>query len=86
VIETTGDNMPLNDRKIISIILEECKEVEQRCEGYREEIIDVISDIIEYERQHRVQGTNIQKKINDKCNAAARFLSEKRGIDVSAEE
>lgn len=78
--------MPLNDRKIISIILEECKEIEERCEGYREEIVAVISDIVEYERQHRVQGTNIQKKINDKCNAAARFLSEKRGIDVSAEE
>ncbi|WIM10721.1 MAG: hypothetical protein OJF58_001677 [Enhydrobacter sp.] len=86
MIGTTGDNMPLNDRKIISIILEECKGVEERCGGYREEIIDVISDIIEYERQHRVQGTNIQKKINDKCNAAARFLSENRGIDVSTEE
>lgn len=78
--------MPLNDRKIISIILEECRGIEERCEGYREEIIGVVSDIVEYERQHRVQGTNIQKKINDKCNAAARFLSEKRGRDVTAEE
>lgn len=78
--------MPLNDRKIISIILEECRGIEERCEGYREEIIEVISDIVEYERQHRVQGTNIQKKINDKCNAAARFLAEKRGHDVTAEE
>lgn len=74
--------MPLNDRKIISIILEQGAEVEERCEGYREEIVDVITDIIEYERQHRVQGTNIQKKINDKCNAAGRYLSEKRGDDV----
>lgn len=78
--------MPLNDRKIISIILEQCREIEERCEGYREEIVSVISDIVEYERQHRVQGTNIQKKINDKCNAAARFLAEKRGIDVATEE
>lgn len=78
--------MPLNDRKIISIILEQCREIEERCEGYREEIIGVITDIVDYERQHRVQGTNIQKKINDKCNAAARFLAEKRGIDLTAEE
>ena len=76
--------MPLNDRKIISIILEQCAEVEERCEGYREEIVDVISDIIVYERQHRVQGTNIQKKINDKCNAAGRYLSEKRDDEVGA--
>jgi hypothetical protein len=78
--------MPLNDRKIITIILEQCRGIEERCDGYREEIIDVISDIVDYERQHRVQMTNIQKKINDKCNAAARFLAEKRGHDVTAEE
>jgi hypothetical protein len=75
--------MPLNDRKIISIILEQSKQVEERCEGYREEIVDVISDILVYERQHRVQNTNIQQKISDKCNAAARFLCEKRGQDFS---
>jgi len=78
--------MPLNDKKIISIILEECRNIGERCEGYREEIIEVISDIVDYERQHRVQGTNIQKKINDKCNAAARFLSGKRGHDMTTED
>ena len=45
--------------------------------------MDVISDILEYERQHRVQNTNIQKKINDKCNAAARYLCDKRGQDIA---
>ena len=70
--------MPLNDRKIISIILEQCVGIEERCEGYREEIIEVISDILEYERGHRVSATNIQKKINEKCNAAARFLTTQR--------
>ena len=44
--------MPLNDRKIISILLEESAKVEDRCKGYREEIINVITDVIEYERQH----------------------------------
>jgi len=71
--------MPLNERKIISIILEECKNIEERCEGYREELVEVITDIITAERQHRVQGTNIQQKINDKCNAAGRFLAENSG-------
>ncbi len=77
--------MPLNDRKIISIILEQCKEIDEKCDGYREEIINVISDILEYERGHRVSATNIQKKINDKCNAAARFLAEQRSSGASAE-
>jgi hypothetical protein len=70
--------MPLNDKKIISIIMEQGAEVPERCEGYREEIIAVIADIISYEQSHRVEATNIQKKINDKCDAAARFLTEKR--------
>lgn len=74
--------MPLNDRKIITILLEECAGVDERCNGYRDELIEVISDILEYERGHRVSATNIQKKINDKCNAAARFLSEQRDKDT----
>lgn len=76
--------MPLNDRKIISILLEESAKVEDRCKGYRKEIVDVIAEVIEYERQHRVQGTNIQKKINDKCNAAGRYLAEQRTEDTDA--
>ena len=78
--------MPLNDRKIISIILDECVRIEERCDGYREELIELISEILEYERGHRVSATNIQKKINDKCNATARFLAMQRGKDSGAEE
>ncbi|MHB8160618.1 MAG: hypothetical protein ACYDGS_09085 [Thermoleophilia bacterium] len=70
--------MPLNQKKIASIIIEECKDIEQRCPGYEDEIIEVIGDILEYERQHNIQATNIQKKINEKCDAAARFLIEHR--------
>ena len=76
--------MPLNDRKIISMLLEQCAGVEERCEGYRDEIIDVVSDILEYERNHRVSATNIQKKINDKCSAAARFLANERSQNIGA--
>lgn len=71
--------MPLNERKIVSIIFEQCKKLEERCPGYREEIIETVSDILTEERQHRVQGTNIQQKINDKCNTAGRFLAQHRG-------
>lgn len=78
--------MPLNDKKIISIILQERNEIEERCDGYREEVLDVIAGILEYERGHRVSATNIQKKINDKCNAAARFLVSQRGQDAGPEE
>jgi len=78
--------MPLNDKKIISIILEECAGVEERCDGYREEIREVITDILKYERDHRLAATNIQQKINDKCSATARFLSGKLGHDTDTGE
>jgi hypothetical protein len=71
--------MPLNERKIISIILAQCADIEERCPGYREEIIEKVSEILDEERKHRVHGTNIQQKINDLCNTAGRFLAEKRG-------
>ena len=78
--------MPLKSRKIVSVILEQCAGIDERCKGYREEIIEVISEILEYERGHRVSATNIQKKINDKCNAAARVLATQRGQDTGTEE
>lgn len=77
--------MPLNEKKIISIILEQCQEIEDRCAGYREEITEVISEILEHERAHRVSATNIQKKINDKCNATGQFLAKKRGESTKEE-
>ena len=76
--------MPWNDKKIISIILKECDGLEERFDGYREEITAAIADILQYERQHRVSATNIQKKINDKCNATARLLLRK--TDANAGE
>lgn len=78
--------MPLNDKKIISIILEQCADIEERFDGYSDEIVEVVTDILELERGHRVSATNIQKKINDKCNAAARILAEQRGHDTGSKE
>lgn len=76
--------MPLNDRKIVAIILEQCQRIEERCDGYRDAIVDAISDILEEEYNHRISATNIQKKINNKCNAVARFLTVQRDRDTNA--
>ena len=78
--------MPLNQKKIIGIILEEAKKLEERCEGYTAELVEVISDIVTAERQHRVAGTNIQQRISDKCNTLGRFLAEGRGEASSPDE
>ena len=76
--------MPLSEQKIIKIIFEECNNIEERCKGYKKELIEVVADIITAERQHRVQATNIQQKISDKCNATGRFLADKRASNTPA--
>ena len=78
--------MPPNQRKIITIILEQCKCLEDRCDGYKEEVVDTITEIISLERQHQEKGINIQQKISDKCNAAGDFLARKRVQNEPTEE
>ena len=66
------------DRKIVKIILEQSENINERCTGYREEIVATLTDILEYERMNRISPTNIQVQISEKCNATARFLSQSR--------
>ena len=74
--------MPLHSKKVISIIIDECNVAENRCDGYRVELAETLSDIITLEKKHRIQGTNIQQKINDKCSALGRYLLERRGTET----
>ncbi len=68
--------MPLYQKLIASIILEKCESIQERCPKYRETIMETICDILEYERIHRISSTNVQQKVSDKCNAAARYLAQ----------
>ena len=52
----------------------------------REELTEVIAEILQYERAHRVSRIDIQKKINDKFSAAARFLAKQRGPNMGTED
>ena len=67
--------MPLNDLKVLQIILAEVQATEERCDGYRKVLEDTLIDIIGLERLHQIQKTNIQQKISDKCNATGRWLA-----------
>ena len=70
--------MALNQQKLISIIIEEAGKLPERCDGYREKVIETLCDIITLERRHRREGIYIKQKVTDKCNALGRFLSENR--------
>ena len=70
--------MALNQKKLISIIMHESGKLPERCNGYREEVLETLCDIITLERQHQREGTYIKQKIADKCNALGRYLSDNR--------
>lgn len=66
--------MPLSDRKVITIILEECDKLPERCTDYRDAVRDTITDIFQYERKHLTAATNIQQKVDQACDSAAELL------------
>ena len=67
--------MPINEQKVIGILLEEVDEAPERCEGYHDELKDTIAEIVMLERSNRQQRTNIQQKIDDKCNVTGVWLA-----------
>ena len=71
-------NRKIREEARVSIIMEEAGKLPERCDGYREEVIETLADIITLERQHRREGIYIKQKITDKCNTLGRFLSENR--------
>ena len=70
--------MPANQSKVVDIILQEVRTINERCEGYHDMLTDTVVEILAAENQHRVRGTNIQQQISEKCNATGSFLAERR--------
>ena len=77
--------MPLSDKKVITIILDECEKLPERTTGYRRAIRDTITDILMYERRHLVEATNIQQRVNQKCDSAAELLVRGSSDDTGKE-
>ena len=68
--------MPLASQRVLTIMFDECKKRDQRFPGYQKELISTLSDIIQLERDHRVQGTNIRQRISDKIDALGRLIAD----------
>ncbi len=68
--------MPLNEKHVFEIVLEQCNQVEERYEGYRKSLVDCIADILLLERQHSVSHIDIRVKVQDACVAAGRLLEQ----------
>jgi hypothetical protein len=70
--------MALNQDKLIKLIIEEAGKLPERCDGYRTEVINTITEVITLERQHRREGINIKIKIADQCSALGQILAKRK--------
>ena len=65
--------MSFNAQKMANIILNECEFIEERCDKYREKLVETIIAILRLEKEHSVQTINIRQQINDACRGRRRF-------------
>ena len=70
--------MPANDQKIVSIMFSEIESIEERCDGYRDQLKDAVADILTFVREHKINRTNVDQKVADKISATGRFLDHVR--------
>ena len=70
--------MAYNDKKILQVLLEELKEVPERCEGYREDVGHLLGDVLNFEREHAISKTNVVKRIADQVNTVGMDLHRSR--------
>jgi hypothetical protein len=70
--------MAHNDKKILSVIIEEAQQIEQRCPGYNDKLVSLLRDVLNYEQEHAIAKINITKKIGAQVNTIGKFLNENR--------
>lgn len=66
--------MAYKDEKVVTIITEQVAGVEERCDGYREEVQIALAEIIQAERQHQFARTNIVSKVGDLIGRVGTYL------------
>ena len=68
--------MPMNSQKVMEILFSEVDRVQERCDGYRNELKETIAEIMLRERDNRVRQTNIQQQVNDRCEVTGGWLAD----------
>ncbi len=66
--------MAYKDERVVQIILEEVESLDERCDGYREEIREAVAEILQAERGHRFVKTNVVAKIGDLVGRVGTYL------------
>lgn len=69
-----GNEMAVNRKRIMAMIVDKCQEISPRCEDYSTELMGAIGDIIEYEQEKKLTGTNSKQAVTDRCVKLGEFV------------
>ena len=69
--------MPVNPKKLIEAIKLECEKIPERVEGYHEELLLTVADILTAEREHTIRRSQIQQQVNEFCDRLGKYLEVK---------
>ena len=77
--------MPFKDPKVVQVLLAETSKIQERCDGYREEMRHLLADVLNFEREHEIVRGPVVKKIEDKVNGLGALLYRTRTVsDVAS--
>ena len=75
--------MAHNDKKIISVLMEEMDNIPNRSIGYKMEMKELVSDVLLLEREHQISKIDVVKKIADKINASGQIYYKNKSTSES---
>lgn len=67
----------MDQRRVLEIIKEETHRVDERYPGYREELWEVVAEIVSLERQHKLLTRNVKKDVAEQINTLGSELAAK---------
>ena len=69
--------MPINNERVVEIIFKNISEIEERYQGYSQDLKQLVAEVMVLERDHQIQKTNIKQQMSEKIALSANELFEK---------
>jgi hypothetical protein len=69
----------MDSKRVVEIIMEETTKASERYSGYRDELREVVAEIVNIERQHRFMARNVKQDIAAQINTLAKELAGQAG-------
>lgn len=66
--------MAYNDRKILNVLRDELADLPERYDGYRDDMIHLLIEVLKLEHEHTLARINIVQKIGDQVNTVGKEL------------